>query len=311
MRVVSIVVVLLLYGLVPSVMASASEECPPGTTPQPGDTGIICIPADDPGDPGGTIPGEPTPGGGGGQPACMFMGQKIPCQTPQGTWFSSQQCYAQLLSPQPLSGDPRWEGHDPTDGSVWQCVRPGVTFVWLYFFVPRGETPDLVDPGELGREALDTMRLAVPRLHMAPGPPASTYVNTETWLWIGQDQWGPLRKTVTAGGTTVAVTATPFRVWWDMGDGSELTCDSPGRPWAVGMSDRESTDCAHVYESTSRWEARGAFRLRSAIYYRAEWTCSGACSRPAGDLGVVAGANGLSELVVRERQSLVVGGDAS
>jgi hypothetical protein len=288
--------------------ANADGECPPGTVPQPGDTGIICIPAVDPGDPGGTTPGGPNPGDGGGQAKCRFQGEAIPCVTAQGVWFSNQQCYAQPLQPQPLAGDPRWAGHDPAEGSVWQCVRPGITTVWLFFFVPRGETPGLVDPGELGRETLDTMSLVVPTIQTAPRLGGPTFVNLETWLWIPETQFQILSKTVTAGGTSVTVIAEPTRVWWDTGDGSDQICESAGRPWTADLGEAAATDCSHRYDTASGLEPNGRYRLRAAIYYHATWSCTGACLRPAGDLGVVAGSTGSVSLEVRERQSLVTDG---
>ena len=295
-------------GFVVGGPAHAEGDCPPGTVPQPGDTGIICIPAADPGDPGGTTPGGPGPGEGGGQAKCRFQGEAIPCVTAQGVWFSSQQCYAQPLEPQPLAGDPRWAGHDPSEGSVWQCVRPGITTVWLFFFVPRGETPGLVDPGELGRETLDTMSLVVPSIRTAPGLGGPTFVNLETWLWIPEAQFQTLSKTVTAGGTTVTVVAEPSHVWWETGDGEEQTCDGAGRPWTADLGDAATTDCSHRYRTASGHETSERYRLRAAIYYQVTWSCEGACLRPAGNLGAVAGSAGSVGIEVRERQSLVTGG---
>lgn len=287
--------------------ATADTTCPPGTVPQPGDTGIICIPVVDPGDPGDETPGDEDSGEEGGQQRCRFQGAVIPCVTSHGIWFSSRQCYAQPLEPQPLVGDPRWKGHDPSEGAVWQCLRPGVNQVWLFFFVPGDSTPRLVDPGELGREALDTMHLAVPDIHLAPGQAGPTYVHMDTWLWVGAGQFESLAKTVTAGGTTVTVAAEPIRVWWDLGDGTELSCASAGRGWKSDLGEGATTDCSHVYETTSASEPGASYTVRAAIYYEASWACSGACLRPAGSLGTVAGVASSVGVEVRERQSVVVG----
>ena len=254
-----------------------------------------------------THPGVPIPGGGGGQQTCTFQGEKIPCVTALGVWFSSQSCYAQPLDPQPPPEDPKWEGHSPDDGRVWRCLRPGIQVTWLFFFVPDDVTPGLVDPGELGREALDTMRLAVPDIHLAPGQAGPTYVHMDTWLWVGAGQFESLAKTVTAGGTAVTVTAEPIQVWWDLGDGTELSCASAGREWKSDLEEGATTDCSHVYETTSASEPGARYTVRAAIYYEASWTCSGACLRPAGSLGTVAGVASSVGVEVRERQSVVVG----
>src|SRR5688572_6760072 len=85
--------------LTPSAVA-AYAACPPGTEPQeaPGG-GVLCMPVHEPDDPGDTTPGEPIPGGGGGQRSCTFEGHKIPCVTEFGIWFSSRACYAQPMDP--------------------------------------------------------------------------------------------------------------------------------------------------------------------------------------------------------------------
>jgi hypothetical protein len=299
-------------GLLVAPHAAAQADpggCPPGTSPQPAPGGgVICIPAADPGDPGGTTPGNPNPGSGGDQPTCTFNGQKIPCVTELGVWFSSRSCYAQPMDPQPPEEDERWEGRSPEEGAVWRCMRPGIELIWLFFFVPRGETPGLVDPGELGRETLDTMALVVPTIRTAPSVGGPTFVNLETWLWIPESQFQTLSKTVTAGGTTVTVVAEPTHVWWETGDGEDQTCDGAGRPWTADLGDAATTDCSHSYAIASGEETDGLYRLRAAIYYQATWACEGACLRPAGDLGVVTGSTSSVGIEVRERQSLVTGG---
>lgn len=79
-----------------------------------------------------------------------------------GAWFPGAMngagCNAFMLSPQPPAGDPMWEGHDPSEGSVWGCdtdfANNGNTF-----FVPNGEGPTVVDPAVLAQRALGRMKL--------------------------------------------------------------------------------------------------------------------------------------------------------
>ena len=293
--------------VVPPVGAEGGS-CPPGTEPQqaPGG-GVICIPVQEPDDPGEDTPGVPIPGGGGGQRTCTFHGDKIPCVSELGVWFSSRSCYAQPMDPQPPPEDPKWEGHSPEDGSVWRCMRPGIQVTWLFFYVPRDFIPGLVDPGELGREALDSMALATADIHLAPGDGEPTYVHMDTWLWVSGGQYDPLTKTVTAGGTQVTVTAQPIYVWWDLGDGTEMSCNSAGREWKADFDAGAATDCSHVFEKTSMLKPGRMFTVRAAIFYEASWTCSGACLRPAGSLGAVSGVVSTVGVEVRERQSVVVG----
>lgn len=297
-------------GLAAPTAQAGGNGCPPGTEPSDTGGGTICIPVNDPGGPGGGEPGEPGGEGGGGHQTCTYQGQKIPCTGPNGVWFSSHQCYAQPMSPQPPADDPKWEGHDPSEGNVWQCTRPGVDEAWLYFFYANGEVPPMVDPAELAQEALESMALAIPDVHIAPTPPDMTYVNLETWLWMSEGKFDTLTKTVSAGATSVTVTARPVRAWWEMGDGGETSCITPGRAWKSWMNDSATTDCSYTYLTTSRKAPDGEFKVQSAIWYQADWTCSGACLQSAGTLGEVSGLTGSQSIRVGERQSVIVGGSS-
>ena len=285
-----------------------ADGCPPGTEPQDTGQGTVCVPVVDPGDPGGGDPGSGGGGGGSGSAVCIYDGNRIPCAGPNGVWFSSQQCYAQPLNPPPPANDPRWEGHDPSEGNVWICRRPGIATPWLYFYVANGSTPALVDPAELAQSALDTLQLEVPAVHTAPTPPDLTYVNLETWLWMGQDQFRTLSLTVAVGGTSVTVTAEPMQATWDMGDGNAAVCQSAGRPWVRGMGSDARTDCSHTYKEVSQFAPGGKYKVTSTLTYQADWTCSGACLAGSGTLGLVDGLPGEAALRVGERQSVIVGG---
>lgn len=302
--VAAVVVALAGCVLLPASPAAAGD-CPPGTTPQDTGQGTVCVPVVDPGDPGSGDPGGGP--GGGGSATCTYQGHRLPCVTDQGVWFSSHQCYAQPMNPPPPAGDSRWGGQDPAEGNVWRCTRPGVAIPWLYFFVANGTTPALVDPGELAQSALDSMTLEVPEVHTAPTPPDMTYVNLDTWLWMGESQFRSLRLTVSAGGTSVTVTAVPVSATWAVGDGNTVVCESAGRPWVRGMTDAAKTDCSYTYEKVSDFEPHGKFRITSTLTYQVDWACSGSCLAGAGTLGLVDGLPGTGALRVGERQSVVVG----
>src|SRR3954447_26468496 len=147
------VVLATLSGLVAIVSVAFSDlpayagGCPGGTVPYNDPTlGAICIPVQDPGNPGGSEPGTETTG----TATCTFAGQKIPCVIDQGVWFASRQCYAKPADPQPAAGDPVWGANDPTKGKMWYCTNyqgPGTNRTW--FYVPGGGTPDLIDPGDV------------------------------------------------------------------------------------------------------------------------------------------------------------------
>jgi hypothetical protein len=158
----------------------------------------------------------------------------------------------------------------------------------------------------LARRALERMALTVPEVHLAPAPPAKTYVGLETWLWLPAQQWATLRESVTAGATTVMVTAEPRRVVWDMGAGSTV-CYDAGRVWVVGqMSETSTTSCQYTYDRVSDFQPGQRFEVAATIIFRADWTCSGDCLADSGSLGEVEGLPGTSAIRVSERQSVNV-----
>lgn len=283
---------------------ASAAACPPGTVPS-SDAGatVICIPVVDPGTPPKVHePGMADTGSGPG--TCTKQGETIPCVTERGIWMSSKQCYANVATPQPPATNPAWAGNSPDEGQLWSCAT-GPNTISAYFFVPDGATPALIDPGELAQNALGVMPLAQAIARIAPTPEFHTYVHLDNWLWLPESQWTTLRKTVTAGGTSVTVTAEPIRVEWDMGSDT-VTCSDAGRAWRKGMTDAAKTPCSYAYETLE--DPRGDTHDVSArIVYQADWTCSGACLSGSGTLGEVSPPPGETTTIeVRQRQTVVV-----
>lgn len=306
-RIGSLVAVLLAVW-VPMLPAHADDDpppsCPPGQVPTNPGNGWLCVPAVDPGNEGGDQGGGSTEGTGGGGPAtCTRDGAEIPCTSDLGVWFADYGCYGNQV-PDPPPGDIRWGDNDPSEGSIWLCNNP-LDGDPLYFFVPNGQNPVLVDPAVLAQRALDRVQLATPTVHMAPQSPLMSYVGLETWLWMDPGQWDTLSLTVTAGPTSVTVTAEPARATWDLTAGS-TTCTSPGRAWVRGMSSSEQTDCSYTFDQVSDSQSEDAFPVTSTLTYQADWTCSGACLTPDGTLGEVDGLPGNAAIRVGERQSVVI-----
>jgi hypothetical protein len=171
--------------------------------------------------------------------------------------------------------------------------------------VADGQTPALIDPGELAQTALGTMRLATANARVAPGPHWHTFLNIENWLWVPSIQWTTLRKTVSAGGTSVTVTAVPARVDWDLGT-ETLSCSDPGRRWVKGMTDAAKSSCSYAFTTLS--DPYGdVHRVSARIAYQVDWTCAGACLSQAGSLGEVQPPAGdTTTIEVLQRQTVVV-----
>ncbi|HSK95149.1 MAG TPA: hypothetical protein VK891_00905 [Euzebyales bacterium] len=106
------------------------------------------------------------------------------------------------------------------------------------------------------------------------------------WLWIDADQWEPLRTSATAGPVTSTVTATPTRVTWDMGNGDEVACDGPGRPYHERYAEQpEATDCSYTYRLSSAGQPDEAYRVTATVHWELTWDTSGATG--GGSLGSV------------------------
>jgi hypothetical protein len=239
--------------------------------------------------------------------ACRNGVKSIPCVTDLGVWFSSHQCYASAAEPQPPARSPLWGSHDSIDGSLWICrTYEGPATGGLWFFVPAGERPALIDPGELAESAMASMPFEAAKAQVAPGPNWHTFLGIENWMWIPEAQWRPLSLTVSAGGTSVTVRAVPVRVEWDMGT-EIVTCPDAGRPWRVGMSDEAQTTCAYTYTSMETAEG-DIHRVTASIVYQLDWTCAGACVTQSGTLSdVVATAGAATSIEVLQRQTVVTG----
>lgn len=266
----------------------ASSECPPSTQPVDSGAGRICIPVTDP----GSGPGAPSdPGGGGGSETVGEM-----------------KCGYELAAPQPPSTDPIWDGHSPEDGRIFLKICPGYIGSLPLVFIPNGEDPEPIDPSVLARSVLDTLDLATAQVQLAPRPPKRTYVGLDTWMWIPSTQWTSIAKSVTAGSTTVSVTARPVRVDWDMGTGRTV-CDGPGHAWREGvMGSGAESPCVYRYTRVSDFEPTGRFPVTAQITYTVTWMCTGNCTVSDGSLGEVQGLAGRSAVEVGERQSVVVNG---
>lgn len=308
--------------LLPSV-ANAADGKPDcgGDEPVEVGGGWVCGGATSPGTPGGG--GSGGSGSSGGQQCVDGRGndwvvdgkvheggKPIPCtMTVDGktlVWVGgSHQCYAELLSGFEPANPSWWGNTDPkTPGSWYFCGPDGCVGPPCIFFIP-GAQP-LIDPRILARRALDQMQLAKPAIHMAPQPPLMTYVGLDTWLWMDPGQMDQLKLTVSAGPTSVTVTADAVQADWDFGKAGSTTCTSAGRAWVKGMTNSERTDCSHTFDQVSDFEPQGVFPVTSTITYQVDWVCNGACLMANGTLGAVPGPTSQDAIRVGERQSVVV-----
>ncbi|MEY4365319.1 MAG: hypothetical protein RLZZ305_663 [Actinomycetota bacterium] len=121
--------------------------------------------------------------------------------------------------------------------------------------------------------ASDTAMQKVSRLVFRTAPPADrNVVNVGTWFWVPRLAWRRVSATayivLPYGVFTVTVTATPHRLRFDPGDGSDAVwCTGPGRPWVPALGDRAESNCMHTYRHASDSRPDGRFAARTSV----EW----------------------------------------
>jgi hypothetical protein len=277
-------------------MPAWADECDGPVTP-----GGICLGGGTPGTPGTETPGNGVSSGGGCRDA---SGASIPCVNDYGyVWLGSQNCYGFMLDPQPEAGNPIWDGHDPSEGSIWSC-DPTVSVPGNTWFVP-GAAP-VIDAASVAEDIVKRAPFETANASIAPPPSYHTYVNYKNWMWIPEDQWHDVSVSVNAGGARVTLTATPTRVEWGMGNGDVQFCPGRGREWVEGMPENAPTSCSYTY--TDMENPRGdRWPVSARLVYSVRWTCAGRCSSPDGDLGehtALAGAT--TTIEVLQRQTVVI-----
>jgi hypothetical protein len=228
----------------------------------------------------GGVPGDPGSGGGdggsGGSSGCHFQGQTVPCTIDGLGWFNaSNGCYY-TLTPIPPFGDP----HAGEEGN-WYTVTCGMynggpvttADVW----VPGAPLQPPPDPAELARQALAKITLKGATIGMAPRPGTAGLVNLPVWMWtaVTPNTWGPISASASAGGLTVTITAKAEDIVWDMGDGTAVTCTSPGTPFTTGDGGRQSPTCGHTYLKPSRDRTGGAYTVTATTDWRVDWAGGG------------------------------------
>ncbi len=235
----------------------------------------------------------------------------MPCSDPTyGSWSQDRNAYCRRLSPQPPPGDPRWEGHYP-EGAVYECIlgpayqgslRGGT--VWAPE-APAGALPAMT-PEEAAEIVVERMDLRAGDIGIVPedAPGRIGLVGLPVWMWTtpGPNTFGPQTLTGTAGGITITATARVERIVWSMGDGTSVTCTTPGTSYQASYGDRMSPDCGHRYSRTSVGKPGNAYPITATSYWVVDWTGGGASGRI--DLDLTA----QTQIQVGELQVLVTHG---
>jgi hypothetical protein len=178
-------------------------------------------------------------------------------------------------------------GCQGTVNKTFGCVPAGCQVTVQTLACPIGAAPagapaagpGLPDPAVLAALAAlarQTLGLPSPVIRSSPTQNALQLTNLPTWLWINPAEWVPESKTATVPGESVTATATPVSVTWHPGDGSTVTCQGAGTPYASADNPGSaSPDCGHTYTSSSAGQPDGAFQATATITWDITWQGAG------------------------------------
>jgi hypothetical protein len=128
--------------------------------------------------------------------------------------------------------------------------------------------------------AVDQMHLSAVEIGIAPKPGADSVglVGMPVWMWARNPDdhtVGPLTASASAGGITITATAKLLRVTWDMGDGSQVVCDTAGTPYNPSFGREKSPDCGHVYMKSSSDQPDRRFTVTATSDWVITWSGAG------------------------------------
>ena len=138
-------------------------------------------------------------------------------------------------------------------------------------------------PQQAAQIVVESMELRAADIGIVPEdtPGQVGYVGAPVWMWtaVGPETFGPNTITASAGGITITATANVARIVWDMGDGAQVTCTTPGTPYQDAFGLAESPDCGHRYTRTSVGNPGSAYEVTATSYWEVDWTGGGAAGQ--------------------------------
>ncbi len=168
----------------------------------------------------------------------------------------------QPVDPQPPAGDPSWQGHEPGDGAVYNCYQPQ-TGMLIYDLV-AGPAARTRAPGRRrarsprSRSSRWTSRPSTSASRPSPGPDSIGLVGMPVWMWAKAPERPHLRadhrERVGRRDHDHRDREGPAGVTWDMGDGTEVVCNTAGTPYKPAYGRKDSPDCGHTYKKSSAHE---------------------------------------------------------
>lgn len=189
-----------------------------------------------------------------------------------------------VYRPAPPAGAVPADGPKPGQPGAWYVYKCSADGVRDAFYRPPVWIPDaprrpaqpaiLPDPVELARAAYEQLRLPSPTVESSPA--GEQLVGLPTWLWLDRGGWAPVSATASVPGVSVTAVARPVSVVWALGDGSTVTCSSPGVSYKPSAGPKSaSPDCGHTYRASSGGRPGGAYAVTATVHWRVTWSGAG------------------------------------
>lgn len=212
--------------------------------------------------------------------ACTFRGRTIPCSNNLGYWSSARQCYVSPWAGPPLYGHLRSDNPELLGAVLYGCKSPTNVLLGTFYAKPS-EVPYVgPSPEELAQQALASLDITAIEIGTTPppGPDSMGIVGIPVWLWAtnpGNSTTGSSSASASSGPINVTVTASLARIVWDMGDGTQVTCNGPGTPWDPSKGAGPSPTCGHIYRRGSANQPGQTYTITATSYWNVHWSGGG------------------------------------
>jgi len=195
------------------------------------------------------------------------LGRVVPCFVEGAGWYGGDGCFYQPATGTDLAAA-QAVGGVPDPNAAWYvgvCGYPPVPgFTRLRVF---GTPPG---PQLLADQAVKALRLPTPVIRVNPAPPTPQIVYFPTWVWLGEDSWGPRSATASVPGMSITATAKPVGLVLSTGDGASITCSGPGTAWTPGRdATAASPTCGHTFTGP------GSFAVTVTVSWNVSWAGGG------------------------------------
>lgn len=209
---------------------------------------------------------------------------------------------------QSLSGDSSTAARSADSGAGLEvehkvCTAGAENLGVPWAIMPEEQPTSTASLRGLVDQASKAMNIPAPHIALSPASDATQYVGLPLWAWTPASSWKAKAVSVSAGGVSLTMTATPSFSVWSMGDGGSMTCHGPGTPYPAGSKHppRTSPDCGYTYGAPSTSQPDGSYRVSVTTHWTVTWRTTSGLSGAEPDMATTSSF----PLTVSEIQALV------